>query len=134
MSKKCSIFKVIFWLQNDSKMGCFGQKSISMAFFVLSFAANRKFVSHFVLEIFELKVGKSSLLVEYNTSSYILSFPLSSSSSSSSFFIYHAKLQWVSGLITLDLLVRYPQCYTFLESLGHFEFNQIEIFEMFSNA
>ena len=55
MTKKCSIFKVIFCLIISSKWGVLAKNRYSETFFVLSFAENRKFVSLFVLEIFELK-------------------------------------------------------------------------------
>ena len=49
-------------------------------------------------------------------------------------FFFILKLQWVWRLITLDLLVIYLWCYTLLESLVYFEFNQIKNFPKFCNA
>ena len=83
----------------------------------------------------------STLLVEVMTlviTSFLYPFVVFISSHFISFhlhlFISNAKLQWVCSLITLDLLARYPWCYTFLESLFYFEFNQIKKKYLFCNA
>ena len=50
------------------------------------------------------------------------------------FFSCNAKWKWIYTLIAPKFLVISPWCYTFVESLGHCEFNWIKIFETFRNV
>ena len=56
MTKKCSIFEVVFRVKYGPKWGILAKNRNSRAAFALSFAENRTSISLFVLEIIEFKV------------------------------------------------------------------------------
>ena len=122
MTKKGSSFKGYFLAVNGLKRSILAKNRLTCILFILLFAENRKFVSLFVLQIFAFKLSKSSIIGRLDT---IIRYQWPLCYISNDRLQCNANLQSLQTLITFDILIRDPQCYTFLESLGSWEYNAV---------